>query len=126
LEHHIVFLAGLQEVPRDLYEAAELDGASPLGQLLHVTLPSISPVIFFNLIMDIIGTLQVFVPALVMTLGGPAHSTYFYTYFLYDNAFSYLKMGQASAMAWIQLIIILILTGLAFWSSRRWVHYQGR
>ena len=122
----IIYLAGLQDVPKDLYEAAELDGAGPIGKLLHVTLPCISPVIFFNLVMGIIGTLQVFVPALVMTLGGPAHATYFYTYFLYDNAFSYFKMGQASAMAWIQLLIILALTGLAFWSSKKWVHYQGK
>jgi multiple sugar transport system permease protein len=122
----VIYLAGLQDVPRELYEAAEIDGASPLRQSWHVTLPFISPVIFFNLIMGIIGTLQVFATPFIMTGGGPARSTYFYTMYLYDNAFSYLKMGYASAMAWIQLLIVLALTGIAGWSSRRWVHYQGK
>jgi multiple sugar transport system permease protein len=121
----VIFLAGLQDVPRDLYEAAELDGAGKMRSLWHVTLPSISPVIFFNLIIGIIGTLQVFTLPYIMTQGGPARATYFYTMYLYDNVFQYLKVGYASAMAWIQLLMILALTGLAFWSSRRWVHYQG-
>jgi len=122
----VIFLAGLQDVPADLYEAAELDGAGPLGQLLHVTLPCLSPVIFFNLIMGLIGTMQIVVPALVMTQGRPSHATYFYTYFLYDNAFTNLKMGHASAMAAIQFLIILALTAIAFWTGKRWVHYQGK
>jgi multiple sugar transport system permease protein len=121
----VIYLAGLQDVPRELYEAAELDGVGPLSRLRNVTLPMISPVIFFNLVMAIIGTLQVFAIPFVMTGGGPARATYFFTMYLYDNAFTYLKMGYASAMAWIQLVIILCLTGIAFWSSRRWVHYQG-
>lgn len=121
----VVYLAGLQDVPKELYEAAELDGVGPLSRLRNVTLPMISPVIFFNLVMAIIGTLQVFAIPFVMTGGGPARATYFFTMYLYDNAFAYLKMGYASAMAWIQLIIILCLTGIAFWSSKRWVHYQG-
>ncbi len=75
--------------------------------------------------MGIIGTLQVFAVPYIMTSGGPARSTYFYTMYLYDNAFSYLKMGYANAMAWIQLLIVLALTALAAWSSKRWVHYQG-
>jgi multiple sugar transport system permease protein len=120
----VIFLAGLQDVPRELYEAAELDGASRRQSLWHVTLPSISPVIFFNLIVGVIATLQVFTLPFIMTQGGPARATYFYTMYLYDNAFQYLKMGYASAMAWIQLLIVLALTALAFWSSRRWVHYQ--
>ena len=122
----VIYLAGLQDVPRELYEAAEIDGASSLRQVWHVTLPSISPVIFFNLIMGIIGTLQVFATPFIMTGGGPARSTYFFTMYLYDNAFKYLKMGYASAMAWIQLLMVLALTALAAWSSKRWVHYQGR
>ncbi|HEX4055793.1 MAG TPA: sugar ABC transporter permease [Tepidisphaeraceae bacterium] len=121
----IIYLAGLQDVPRELYEAANIDGATTLRKIWHVTLPLISPVIFFNLIMGIIGTLQVFAVPYVMTQGGPARSTYFYTMYLYDNAFSYLKMGYADAMAWIQLLIILALTALAAWSGKRWVHYQG-
>jgi len=122
----VIFLAGLQDVPRDLYEAAELDGAGPVGQFFNVTLPMLSPVIFFNLIMAIIGTMQVFAVPYIMTQGGPARSTYFFTMYLYDNAFSFLRMGYASAMAWVQLLIVVGLTGVAFWSSRHWVHYQGR
>jgi len=86
----------------------------------------LSPVIFFNLIMAIIGTLQVFAIPYVMTQGGPARATYFFTMYLYDSAFRFLRMGYASAMAWIQLVLILTLTAIAFWSSRRWVHYQGK
>jgi multiple sugar transport system permease protein len=121
----VIYLAGLQDVPKELYEAAELDGVGAWSRLRNVTLPMISPVIFFNLVMAIIGTLQVFAIPFVMTGGGPARATYFFTMYLYDNAFAYLKMGYASAMAWIQLVIILALTGIAFWSSKRWVHYQG-
>ena len=121
----IIFLAGLQDVPRELYEAASIDGATALRRAWHVTLPMISPIIFFNLVIGIIGTLQVFVLPFIMTQGGPARSTYFYTMYLYDNAFSYLKMGYANAMAWVQLLIVLALTALAAWSSKRWVHYQG-
>lgn len=123
----IIYLAGLQDVPRELYEAAELDGAGVWAKIRHVTLPVISPVIFFNLIMAIIGSVQSFGTPFIMTPGGgPDKSTYFYTVNLYDRAFVYLKMGQASAMAWIQLLIVLTLTGIAFWSSKKWVHYQGK
>jgi multiple sugar transport system permease protein len=122
----VIYLAGLQDVPRELYEAAEIDGASQLRKAWHVTLPLISPVIFFNLVMAIIGTLQIFAVPFIVTQGGPARSTYFFTMYLYDNAFSYLKMGYASAMAWVQLLIVLALTGVAAWSSKRWVHYQGK
>jgi len=124
----VIYLAGLQDVPRELYEAADIDGAGPWRRLWNVTLPMISPVIFFNLIMAIIGTLQVFGVPFVLFAGGsgPERSAYFYTMYLYDNAFVNLKMGYASAMAWIQLLIILGLTALAFWSSKRWVHYQGK
>jgi multiple sugar transport system permease protein len=122
----VIYLAGLQDVPRELYEAAEIDGAGIWGRLFNVTIPMLSPVIFFNLIMAIIGTLQVFTIPYIMTQGGPARSTYFYTMYLYDNAFTFLRMGYASAMAWMQLVIILALTGVAFWTSKRWVHYQGK
>ncbi|HYO09649.1 MAG TPA: sugar ABC transporter permease [Tepidisphaeraceae bacterium] len=121
----VIYLAGLQDVPRELYEAAELDGAGALRRVWHVTLPMLSPVIFFNLIMAMIGAMQVFVLPLIMTQGGPARSTYFFTYYLYDNAFVYLKMGYASAMAWVQLLIVLALTALAFWTSKRWVHHSA-
>jgi multiple sugar transport system permease protein len=122
----IIYLAGLQDVPRELYEAAELDGADKLGKILHVTIPCISPVIFFNLIMAIIGTMQTFTNAMIITQGGPERATDFYTIEVYSKAFMTLKMGEASAMAWIQLLIILALTALAFWTSKHWVHYQGK
>jgi multiple sugar transport system permease protein len=121
----VIYLAGLQDVPRELYEAASIDGASTARQIWHVTIPAISPVIFFNLIMGIIGSLQIFATPLILTQGGPAQSTYFYTMYLYDNAFKYVHMGYASAMAWIQLLIVFALTGLAFWTSKHWVHYSG-
>jgi multiple sugar transport system permease protein len=124
----VIYLAGLQDVPRELYEAAEIDGAGVWRRLWHVTLPMISPVIFFNLIMWIIGTLQTFATPYIMTdgTGDPERALYFFTMYLYDNAFSYLKMGHASAMAWLLLLIVLALTGVAFWSSRKWVYYQGK
>ena len=122
----VIYLAGLQDVPRELYEAAEIDGAGGLDRIWHVTLPCISPVIFFNLVMAVIGVVQNFTAPYIMTGGGPARATYFYTMYLYDNAFRYLRMGYASAMAWVQFLLVLALTGLAFWSARHWVHYQGR
>ncbi len=123
----VIYLAGLQDVPKELYEAAEIDGAGAVGRLWHVTLPMLSPVIFFNLIIAIIGVIQVFdVPYIMTNNGQPARSTYFVTMYLRDNAFTYLKMGYASAVAWLMLLMILVLTGLAFWTSRRWVHYQGK
>jgi multiple sugar transport system permease protein len=122
----VIYLAGLQDVPRELYEAADIDGASPARKVWHITLPGISPVIFFNLIMGIIGTMQIFAAPLIMAGAGPNRSTYFYTMYLFDNAFGFFKMGYASAMAWVQLLIILTLTALAAWSSKRWVHYSGK
>ena len=105
----VIYLAGLQDVPKELYEAAELDGANPWQRLRNVTIPMISPVIFFNLIMAIIGTMQVFTQPFIMTQGGPARATYMFTYYLYDNAFTFMKMGYASAMAWVQLLIIVFM-----------------
>lgn len=122
----VIYLAGLQDVPKDLYEAAEIDGAGWWGRLFNVTLPMISPVIFFNLVTSLIGTFQVFALPYIMTGGGPDRETYFYTMYLYDNAFTHLKMGYASAMAMVQLVIVLVLTGLAMWTSKKWVHYQGK
>lgn len=119
----VIYLAGLQDVPTELMEAAEIDGAGRWRRLWSVTLPLLSPVIFFNLIMALIGMVQMLTIPYIMTQGGPNNATYFYTMYLYDNAFRYVHMGYASAMAWIQLAIILALTGIAFWSSRKWVHY---
>ncbi len=119
----VIFLAGLQDIPHELYEAAELDGAGALQRLRHVTLPMLSPVIFFNLIMGIIGSWQVFDLPYVMTQGGPDKSTLFYSMYVFSAGMEQLRMGPACAMAMVQLFIILLLTALAFWSAKRWVHY---
>lgn len=122
----LIYLASLQDVPTSLIEAAELDGANGWKKTLNVTLPMISPVILFNGIMGIIGTLQVFTgPYIMFPNGQPAHSTYFYTEYLYDNAFKYHKMGYASAMGWILFVMILILTFVSIRLSEKHVHYQG-
>jgi len=122
----VIYLAALQGVPRSLLEAAMIDGASAWQRLVHVTLPAISPVIYFNLIIGIIGGLQVFVPAFVMWGGGgPDRSVSFYALYLYQNAFEFRQMGYACAMAWILCLLILALTWTASLLSRRLVHYQG-
>lgn len=122
----VIYLAGLQDVPAHLYEAADLDGASPWQKIRHVTLPMISPVIQFNLIMGVIGTFQVFaVPFVMAPNGQPARSAYMYAVYLYDNAFLYLKMGYASAMAWMLFVMVLVLTLVSLKLSSRHVHYGG-
>ncbi len=122
----VIYLAGLQDVPVPLYEAADLDGAGWWARTRHVTLPMLSPVILFNLIMGIIGTLQVFTVPYIMFPGGtPARSTYFYTSYLFDNAFLYHKMGYACAMGWIMFLIILTLTMVSIKISNRHVYYGG-
>lgn len=122
----VIYLAGLQDVPVSLYEAAELDGARSLAKTLHVTLPMISPVIVFNVVMGIIGSLQIFaVPYVMIPNGGPSRSAYFYTSYLYDNAFQYQRMGYASAMGWILFLITLGLTFLALKLSEKHVHYES-
>jgi len=120
----VLYLASLQDVPRGLYEAAEVDGANAWQRMVHVTLPMISPVIYFNLLMGCIGSLQVFALPYVMTKGEPARSTMFYAMYLFDQAFSYLNMGYASAMAWVLFILIAGLSFLAHLLSKRYVH-QG-
>jgi multiple sugar transport system permease protein len=122
----VIYLASLQDVPVELYEACELDGAGTWQKVRHVTVPMISPVIYFNLVMGIIGTLQIFAVPYIMTAGGPARSTLFYAMHLYDNAFRYMRMGYACAMAWILFIIIILLTLVATRLSSRHVHYAGR
>ncbi|MBM3472332.1 MAG: sugar ABC transporter permease [Armatimonadetes bacterium] len=122
----VIYLAGLQDVPQHLYDAAELDGANWLQKIRHVALPAISPVILFNLIMGIIGSLQFFaVPYVISPTGSPDRSIYFLTMYLYDNAFTYLRMGYASAMAWVLFLIVFALTMLALRLSRRFVYYEG-
>lgn len=122
----VIYLAGLQGIPTQLYEAAETDGATGWTKLWRITLPLITPVLFFNLIMGIIGSFQVFTEAYVMTAGGPHNASLFYNLYLYLNAFRWFKMGYGSALAWILFIIILSLTLLALKSSEKWVYYEGK
>ena len=121
----VIFLAGLQGIPLELYEAAELDGANRWNKFWQITIPMLSPVIFFNLIMGIISSFQTFTYAYVMTGGGPNNATLFYVLNLYYNAFLYLRMGYASALAWFLFLVILALTGLVFKSSPMWVYYES-
>jgi multiple sugar transport system permease protein len=127
----IIYLSGLQSIPTALYEAAELDGANARQKLFFITIPLMSPVIFYNLVIGIIATFQYFTEVYVITatadtgLGGPLESTLFYNVYLYSNAFRYLNMGYASALAWVLFVIVLVLTLLVFRSSALWVYYEG-
>jgi multiple sugar transport system permease protein len=121
----IVWLAGLKGIPKHLYEAAEIDGADRWRKFWNVTVPMLSPYILFNLIMGLIGTFQIFTQAFIMTQGGPVDSTLFYAYNLFNNAFRYMKMGYASALAWVLFGIILVLTVLQLRISKLWVYYES-
>jgi multiple sugar transport system permease protein len=121
----LIFLAALQGVPRDLEEAAELDGASPFQKFRVITLPMISPVILFNLILSIIASFQVFSLAFVATDGGPSYGSWFMILHIYNQAFSYFRLGYGAALSWIFLAILMVITSAIFFSARRWVHYQG-
>jgi multiple sugar transport system permease protein len=121
----VIYLAGLQSIPTDLYEAAMIDGAGAWHKVRYITIPMMTPIIFLRLVMGIIGSFQVFTPAYVMTGGGPGRASLFYVLYLYRNAFEYNKMGYACAMAWVLFVIILALTALVFRSSQLWVFYQG-
>ncbi len=121
----IVYLAGLQGVPSELYEAAAVDGANAWVRLRYITLPMISPVIFFQLVTGLIAALQIFTEPLIMTNGGPQNATLTMILYLYRNAFQFFKMGYASVMAWILFFYILALTLLIFRSSQLWVFYSG-
>ncbi len=118
----IIFLAGLQGVPKELQEAAEIDGANTWRRFLSVTIPIISPIIFFNLIIGIIGSFQVFTSAFIMTKGGPQDSTLFMVLYIYRNAFELFKMGYAAALAWILFVIIMFFTAIQFFFANRWVY----
>jgi multiple sugar transport system permease protein len=122
----VIFLAGLKQVPMELYEAARIDGASKFKQFFKITLPMISPIVLFNLIMQIIHAFQAFTPAYIVSggEGGPLDSTLFYTLYLYQKAFTHFDMGYAAAMAWILLIAIAIITAIIFGTSKKWVFYQ--
>ena len=121
----LIWLAGLKSIPEELYEAAAIDGAGPLRRFLYVTLPMLTPYIFFNLIMGTIGVFQAFTQAYIMTEGGPNDATLFYAYNLFNQAFRYLRMGYASALAWVLFAIIMALTLIQLKTSKRWVHYEA-
>jgi multiple sugar transport system permease protein len=132
----IIYLAALQSIPTALYEAAEIDGANVVQRFVHITIPMMTPVIFYNLILGLISTFQLFTEVYVVTgtggvskagsLGGPARSTMVYNLYLYLTAFRYFDMGAASAMAWLLFIFILIITVILFKTSKYWVYYQGQ
>jgi multiple sugar transport system permease protein len=123
----ILFLAALQDVPRQLYEAAEIDGATGIKKFWHVTIPMISPTMLFIVITGINGAFQVFDSAYIISkgTGGPADSTLFYNLYLYNRAFGQLQMGYASALAWVLFAIIMMFTGIQIYASKKWVHYEG-
>lgn len=121
----VIYLAGLQSIPEHLYEAAAIDGAGHWSKFWNVTVPMMSPVIFFNLIVGFITSLQAFVLILVMTDGGPADASLVYGLYIYRTAFQFFEMGYASALAWVLFIIIMIVTAIQFRLARRWVYYEG-
>jgi oligogalacturonide transport system permease protein len=121
----VIFLAALQSVDNSLYEAASIDGAGKWKTFVHITLPLITPVIFFNLIMQMVQAFQEFNGPYIITQGGPLKSTYLLPLYIYDEAFKRFDMGYASAIAWVLFVIIMVLTVVAFWSSRHWVYYAG-
>jgi multiple sugar transport system permease protein len=121
----LIYLAGLQGIPTDLYDAVDVDGGGAWAKFWTITVPQMTPVIFFNLVLGMIAASQVFAQPLIMTGGGPRYATLFIVLYLYENAFSYFKMGYASATAWVLFVIILILTLIIFRTSRSWVYYEG-
>jgi oligogalacturonide transport system permease protein len=121
----VIFLAALQSVDKSLYEAASIDGANPWHIFRYITLPLITPVIFFNLIMQTVQAFQEFNGPYIITQGGPLKNTYFLPLYIYDEAFKNFEMGYASAIAWVLFTIIMVLTLIAFWSSKKWVYYAG-
>ncbi|MFI1963397.1 carbohydrate ABC transporter permease [Streptomyces pathocidini] len=123
----VIFLAALQQIPRELYESAQMDGAGPWQRFVSVTVPMLSPVIFFNLVLEMVHSFQVFNSAFVISngTGGPADSTYVYSMYLYELGFSDFRMGYAAALAWVLVLVVGGVTALLFRTSGRWVHYAG-
>ncbi|WP_123194082.1 carbohydrate ABC transporter permease [Pannonibacter phragmitetus] len=121
----VIFLAALQSIDKSLYEAASIDGSGPWSTFRHITLPLITPVIFFNLVMQMVQAFQEFNGPYIITQGGPLKATYFLPLYIYELAFKKFDMGYASAVAWVLFIIIMALTLVAFWSSKKWVYYAG-
>lgn len=123
----VIFLAGLKQIPHELYEAASVDGARKVQRFFRITLPMLSPVMLFNIILGVINAFQMFTPAYIVTPrpGGPMQSTYVYAVFLYEKAFKHFQMGYASALAWVLLVIVALLTAINFYASRYWVFYES-
>ena len=123
----VIFLAGLRQIPTDLYEAASIDGASNARKFFSITLPLLTPVVFFNFIVQMIDAFQSFTPAFIVSsgTGGPLNSTLFYALYIYQEAFSFFHMGYAAALAWILLVLIAVFTAIAFLTSRFWVYYDA-
>ena len=123
----LIMLSGLQNVPTELYEAATVDGATAVRKFFSITLPMITPIIFYNLTLSLIGSFQYFTQAYIISngRGDPNFSTLFYNLYLYQQAFGYLDMGYGCALAWVMFIVVLLITILLFTTSRRWVYYAG-
>jgi len=121
----LIFLAGLQGVPQELYDAAVVDGAGTWAKFWNVTIPMLTPTIFFNTVLGVIGALRVFAAAFVATQGGPAYATWFYSLHIYTKAFKYFEMGYASALAWIFFFVLFVFTYVQFMQSKKWVYYAG-
>ncbi|WP_062211424.1 carbohydrate ABC transporter permease [Streptomyces sp. NBRC 109706] len=123
----VIFLAGLKQIPNELYEAAQVDGAGPWRRFTRITLPMLSPVLFFNLVLETINSFQVFASAFIISggTGGPANSTLFYTLYLYQRGFGQGQLGYAAAMAWLLVIVVGVITLVFFKTSKYWVHYSG-
>ena len=121
----LIFLSSLKQIPTSLYEAAMVDGANPVSRFFKITLPLLTPTIFFNLVMQMINGFMVFNSGYIITGGKPLNSTLFYALYLYEKAFTDYDMGYACAMAWVLLIVVSIITGLVFYSSKHWVYYES-
>jgi len=121
----VIYLAGLKDIPMYLYEAAIIDGANAFTRMRLITLPMLTPVIFFNVVMGVIGAFQYFTQAYILTQGGPEESTTFYALYLFNRAWRYLDMGYASAMAWVLFLIVVVVTSALFRTQSKWVHYGG-
>jgi oligogalacturonide transport system permease protein len=120
----VIFLAALKGVPNDLYEAASIDGAGKWKQFFSITVPLITPVIFYNLITQLVQAFQEFNGPFIITQGGPLNSTTLMSLLIYNNAFKIYDMGKADAQAWVLFVILMIFTAIAFWSQKHWVYYQ--
>ena len=121
----LIFVSGLKQIPQSYYEAALLDGASATQRFRHITLPMLTPVVFFNLVMGIINAFKAFSEALIITDGGPMNETMLFALYIYKQGFSYFKMGYACAMSWVLVVIIAVFSVFVFKSSDSWVHYEA-